>query len=82
MNKCDIVFANLIHFLLLGFAKESEQRPEKLSLRKQLKLKCQEQNFSFVQHQAPIRCGVSSNISQPMIALDFSQQSKNLSFIH
>ena len=34
----------MIYFWLLGIARESEQRPEKLSLKKQLKLKCLEQN--------------------------------------
>ncbi|MED6161713.1 hypothetical protein PIB30_063327 [Stylosanthes scabra] len=50
---------------------EGEQRPEKLSLRKQLKLKCQEQNTNPVQNQVLVRCGVSADVSPFMTVLNY-----------
>ncbi|KAK7411323.1 hypothetical protein VNO78_02756 [Psophocarpus tetragonolobus] len=44
-----------MHYLYTGIPRESEPRPEKLSLRKQLKLKCLEQNPNLVQN--PVLCG-------------------------
>ncbi|KAI4335890.1 hypothetical protein L6164_014488 [Bauhinia variegata] len=62
-------------YLYTGLARETEQRPEKLSLRKQLKLKCQEQNVNTVQNQGLFRYGVGADVSQPMTMLGYSQPS-------
>lgn len=66
----------MIYFWLLGIARESEQRPEKLSLKKQLKLKCLEQNPNPSQNQVLVRYGVGSDVGQTMKVLNYSQQSK------
>ncbi|KAK7265876.1 hypothetical protein RJT34_33501 [Clitoria ternatea] len=63
-----------MYYLHTGIARESEQRPEKLSLRKQLKLKCQEQNLNSNQNQVLVRYGVGSDIGQIMTA--YSQPSR------
>jgi len=68
----------VIYILILGIARESEQRPEKLSLRKQLKLKCQEQNPNPSQNQVLARYGVGSDMGQIMSVLNYGQQSENL----
>ncbi|PON69666.1 BTB-kelch protein [Trema orientale] len=52
-------------YLHTGITRESEQRLEKLSLRKQLKLKCQEQNLTPIQDKALVRVGVGANMCQP-----------------
>ncbi|KAG5049572.1 hypothetical protein JHK85_010675 [Glycine max] len=65
-----------MHYLYTGIARESEQRPKKLSLRKQLKLKCLEQNPNLVQN--PVLCGygVGADSNQPMSILNYSQPSR------
>ncbi|KAG2398905.1 uncharacterized protein HKW66_Vig0086140 [Vigna angularis] len=65
-----------MYYLYTGIAQERELRPEKLSLRKQLKLKCQEQNLNLVQN--PVLCGygVDAGSNHPMSILNYSQQSK------
>ena len=63
-------------FLISGITRESEQRLEKLSLRKQLKLKCQEQNLTPIHNNALIRIGVGANIYQPMSAPVYGQPCK------
>ncbi|BAT76508.1 hypothetical protein VIGAN_01452500 [Vigna angularis var. angularis] len=65
-----------MYYLYTGIARESEQRPEKLSLRKQLKLKCQEQNPNPSQNQVLARYGVGSDMGQIMSVLNYSQQSR------
>ncbi|TKY73289.1 Host cell factor [Spatholobus suberectus] len=65
-----------MYYLYTGLARESEQRPDKLSLRKQLKLKCLEQNLNVVQN--PVLCGygVGADSNQPMAILNYSQLSR------
>ena len=60
-------------------AREIEQRLEKLSLRKQLKQKCLEQNLNLV--QTPVLCGygMSADSNQPIGILNFNQLRENLS---
>ncbi|XP_061364937.1 tip elongation aberrant protein 1-like [Gastrolobium bilobum] len=65
-----------MYYLYTGIARESEQRPEKLSLRKQLKLKCQEQNLNPGQNQVLVRYGVGADISPIMSVLNYSQPSR------
>ncbi|XP_029129318.1 kelch domain-containing protein 3 isoform X2 [Cajanus cajan] len=65
-----------MYYLYTGIARESEQRPEKLSLRKQLKLKCQEQNLNPSQNQVLVRYGVGSDMGQIMTVLNYSQPSR------
>ncbi|KAL9326344.1 hypothetical protein ACSQ67_006989 [Phaseolus vulgaris] len=65
-----------MYYLYTGIARESEQRPEKLSLRKQLKLKCQEQNPNPGQNQVLVRYGVGSDMGQIMSVLNYSQPSR------
>ncbi|XP_019438940.1 PREDICTED: kelch domain-containing protein 4-like [Lupinus angustifolius] len=64
-----------MYYLYTGMARESGQRPEKLSLRKQLKLKCQEQNLSPVQNDVLVRYGVSADMRPLMTVLNCSQPS-------
>ncbi|KAI9117247.1 hypothetical protein K1719_011413 [Acacia pycnantha] len=64
-----------MYYLHTGFAREIEQRPEKLSLRKQLKLKCQEQNLNTVQNRGVVRYG-TSDVNQPLAVLNFNQLSR------
>ncbi|RDX97342.1 Kelch domain-containing protein 3, partial [Mucuna pruriens] len=65
-----------MYYLYTGIARESEQRPEKLSLRKQLKLKCQEQNLNPSQNQVLVKYGVGSDMGQIMTVLNYSQPSR------
>ncbi|KAF7806276.1 tip elongation aberrant protein 1-like isoform X1 [Senna tora] len=64
-----------MYYLYTGLARESEQRPEKLSLRKQLKLKCQEQNLYPIQNRGLATYGVA-DISQPLTVLNYNHPSK------
>ncbi|KAK8465893.1 hypothetical protein PHAVU_009G202800 [Phaseolus vulgaris] len=48
-----------MYYLYTGIARERDPRLDKLSLRKQLKLKCQGQNLNLVQN--PILCGYGVN---------------------
>lgn len=66
-------------FSLSGIARENEQRPEKLSLRKQLKMKCQENNLNPIQNRGLVTHGVG-DISQPLTVLNYTQPSKSLFF--
>ncbi|KAK7328499.1 hypothetical protein VNO77_22608 [Canavalia gladiata] len=65
-----------MYYLHTGIAREIEQRQEKLSLRKQLKLKCQEQNLNLVEN--PVLCGyeVGADSSLPLTILNYSQLSR------
>ncbi|XP_014493373.1 rho GTPase-activating protein gacHH [Vigna radiata var. radiata] len=65
-----------MYYLYTGIAQERELRPEKLSLRKQLKLKCQEQNLNLVQNPVLSGYGVDAGSNHPMSILNYSQQSK------
>ncbi|KAG5153579.1 hypothetical protein AAZX31_05G019100 [Glycine max] len=65
-----------MYYLYTGIARESEQRPEKLSLKKQLKLKCLEQNPNPSQNQVLVRYGVGSDVGQIMTVLNYSQSSR------
>ncbi|KAK2411441.1 Galactose oxidase/kelch repeat superfamily protein [Trifolium repens] len=66
-----------MYYLHTGFAREGEQRPDKLSMKKQLKLKCQEeQNLSPGQNQVMAGYGVGSNIGQAMTVLNYSQPNR------
>ncbi|KAJ1388557.1 Kelch-type beta propeller [Sesbania bispinosa] len=65
-----------MYYLHTGIARESEQRPEKLSLRKQLKLKCQEQNLNPGQNQVLVRYGVGADVSPITTVLNYSQPSR------
>uniref|UniRef100_K7KW81 Attractin/MKLN-like beta-propeller domain-containing protein n=1 Tax=Glycine max TaxID=3847 RepID=K7KW81_SOYBN len=65
-----------MYYLYTGIARENEQRPEKLSLKKQLKRKCLEQNPNLVRN--PVMCGygVGAASNQPMEILNCSQPSR------
>ncbi|KAK7273165.1 hypothetical protein RIF29_14213 [Crotalaria pallida] len=53
--------------------RESGQRPEKLSLRKQLKLKCQEQSLNPVQNEVHLTYGGGADIRPIMTIVNYSQ---------
>lgn len=66
-----------MYYLYTGTAKESEQRLEKLSMKKQLKLKCQEeQNLIPGQNQVMVGYGVGADIGQVMSVLNYSQPNR------
>ncbi|KAI5416546.1 acyl-CoA-binding domain-containing protein 5 isoform X2 [Lathyrus oleraceus] len=66
-----------MYYLYTGIAKESEQRLEKLSMKKQLKLKCQEeQNLIPGQNQVMVGYGVGADIGQVMSVLNYSQPNR------
>ncbi|KAK7330276.1 hypothetical protein VNO77_24466 [Canavalia gladiata] len=65
-----------MYYLHTGIVRENDQRPEKLSLRKQLKLKCQEHNLNTSQNQVLVRYGVGSDVGQIMTVLNYSQPSR------
>ncbi|XVF49936.1 hypothetical protein PTKIN_Ptkin04bG0056400 [Pterospermum kingtungense] len=61
-----------MYYLYTGLG--DERRLEKLSLRKQLKLKCQEQNLSnLVQDKAIVRIEVSNDVHQPIPLSSYGQ---------
>ncbi|XP_019451767.1 PREDICTED: tip elongation aberrant protein 1-like isoform X1 [Lupinus angustifolius] len=60
-------------YLYTGMTRESGQRQEKLSLRKQLKLKCQEQNLNPAQNM--VRYRVGTDIRPRITVLNCSQPS-------
>ncbi|OWM65219.1 hypothetical protein CDL15_Pgr008808 [Punica granatum] len=64
-DSLDPVKAGVLVFIG-GLVREHERRLEKLSLRKQLKLKCQEQNPTLGHDKAIINVGVNAGICQPM----------------
>ncbi|KAL6177987.1 hypothetical protein ACLB2K_049507 [Fragaria x ananassa] len=53
-----------MYYLNTGLVRESERRLEKLSLRKQLKLKCQEQNLTPIHDRALVPVGTGADIFQ------------------
>nr|KYP49534.1 Rab9 effector protein with Kelch [Cajanus cajan] len=53
-----------MYYLYTGIARENERRPDKLSLRKQLKLKCLEQNLNLVPN--PVLCRLNSPVCQSL----------------
>ncbi|XP_048443687.1 tip elongation aberrant protein 1 isoform X1 [Pyrus x bretschneideri] len=61
-------------YLNTGLARENESKLEKLSLRKKLKLKCQEQNLTSVHDRALVPVGTSADMSQPMPVSFYAQQ--------
>ncbi|TQD72389.1 hypothetical protein C1H46_042080 [Malus baccata] len=60
-------------YLHTGLARENESKLEKLSLRKKLKLKCQEQNPASVHDRALVLVGTSADTSQPMPVSFYAQ---------
>nr|XP_028948603.1 tip elongation aberrant protein 1 isoform X2 [Malus domestica] len=60
-------------YLHTGLARENESKLEKLSLRKKLKLKCQEQNLASVHDRALVLVGTSADTSQPMPVSFYAQ---------
>nr|XP_048330190.1 uncharacterized protein LOC107419037 isoform X2 [Ziziphus jujuba var. spinosa] len=54
-----------MYYLHTGLTRETERRLDKLSLRKQLKLKCQEQNLTPVHDKALVRVGIDANMGPP-----------------
>lgn len=62
-----------MYYLYTGLTRESELRPEKLSLRKQLKLKCQEQNLTPIHDKSLVRVGIGTNIYQPVTVPVYGQ---------
>lgn len=69
-----------MYYLYTEIAMENgrdDRRLEKLSLRKQLKLKCQEQNLSPSLHdKALVKIGTYSDLCEPVPLLSYSQRSK------
>lgn len=51
-----------------------------MSLRKQLKLKCQEQNFIHAHDKALVRIGSGAGIYQPIVVPCFGQPGKHISY--
>lgn len=68
----------LIWFSIVGLSLENEQRIEKLSLRKQLKLKCQGKNLSSFPDKALVRVGIGTDMYQPLTLPVYGQACKYL----
>ncbi|XWS37255.1 hypothetical protein CRYUN_Cryun19dG0027700 [Craigia yunnanensis] len=69
IGGCDKTLGALddMYYLYTGLVVRDERKLEKLSLRKQLKLKCQEQNLSNLVHdKALLRIEVSNDVQQPI----------------
>ncbi|PQP93715.1 RING finger protein B [Prunus yedoensis var. nudiflora] len=64
---------NDLHMLDVGLTRESERRLEKLSLRKQLKLKCQEQNLTSFHDKPLVNVGTGADMRQPMTVPFYAQ---------
>ncbi|PPD97289.1 hypothetical protein GOBAR_DD05680 [Gossypium barbadense] len=63
-----------MYYLHTGLIVRDERKLEKLSLRKQLKLKCQEQNLSnLAQDKALVRIEVSNDVNQPIPLSSYGQ---------
>ncbi|KAF5730202.1 hypothetical protein HS088_TW20G00574 [Tripterygium wilfordii] len=63
-----------MHYLHTGLTcARDERRPEKLSLRKQLKLKCQEQNLTPMPDKALTRIENNPDVRHPMIFMGYGQ---------
>ncbi|XP_035543495.1 tRNA wybutosine-synthesizing protein 2/3/4-like isoform X3 [Juglans regia] len=69
-----------MYYLYTGLIREKEWRLDKLSLRKQLKLKCQEQNFIHAQDKALVRIGAGAELYQPIVVPSFGQPGKHTSW--
>lgn len=66
-----------MYYLHTGISRESELRPEKLSMKKILKLKCQEdQNLIPGQNQDMGRYGVGNDAGQVTTTMNYSQPSR------
>lgn len=65
-----------MYYLYTGLTREKEWRLDKLSLRKQLKLKCQEQNLTHANEKALVRIGRGADTFQPAIAPGYGQPGK------
>ncbi|KAG2679516.1 hypothetical protein I3760_11G053300 [Carya illinoinensis] len=65
-----------MYYLHTGLIREKEWRLDKLSLRKQLKLKCQEQNFIHAHDKALVRIGTAADLYQPIVVPSFGQPGK------
>ncbi|XVE54676.1 hypothetical protein DITRI_Ditri03aG0101200 [Diplodiscus trichospermus] len=66
-----------MYYLYTGLVLRDERKLEKLSLRKQLKLKCQEQNLTNLAHdKALVRIEVSNNVPQPIPLSSYGQPRK------
>ncbi|XP_024044023.1 kelch domain-containing protein 3 isoform X2 [Citrus clementina] len=63
-----------MYYLYTGLV--NERKLEKLSLRKQLKLKCQEQNFTPVHDRALVRIDTISDVHQPTPLLSYGEPRK------
>ncbi|KAH9778225.1 F25I16.5 protein [Citrus sinensis] len=64
-----------MYYLYTGLV--NERKLEKLSLRKQLKLKCQEQNFTPVHDRALVRIDTISDVHQPTPLLSYGEPRRN-----
>ncbi|XVF54447.1 hypothetical protein PTKIN_Ptkin05aG0180800 [Pterospermum kingtungense] len=63
-----------MYYLYTGLVVQDERKLEKLSLKKQLKLKCQEQNLSNLVHdKALVRIEVSNDEHQPVPLASYGQ---------
>ncbi|XP_021286156.1 kelch domain-containing protein 3 isoform X2 [Herrania umbratica] len=63
-----------MYYLYTGLVVRDERKPENLSLRKQLKLKCQEQNLSNLVHdKAVVRIEVGNDVHQPIPLSSYGQ---------
>ncbi|XP_034216425.1 tip elongation aberrant protein 1-like isoform X3 [Prunus dulcis] len=62
-----------MYYLYTGLTRESERRLEKLSLRKQLKLKCQEQNLTSFHDKPLVNVGTGADMRQPMTVPFYAQ---------
>ncbi|KAL5544644.1 hypothetical protein UlMin_008428 [Ulmus minor] len=62
-----------IYYFHTGLSRENEQRLEKLSLRKQLKIKCQEQNLTLSHNQSLVTVGSGSTMFEPITAPIYGQ---------
>ncbi|XP_022921955.1 acyl-CoA-binding domain-containing protein 6-like [Cucurbita moschata] len=60
-----------MYYLFTGLERENERKPEKLSLRKQLKLKCQEHNQNATHGRAMVQIGISPDVLQPISVQGF-----------
>ncbi|PRQ16354.1 putative kelch-type beta propeller [Rosa chinensis] len=67
-----------MYYLNTGLVRESERRLEKLSLRKQLKLKCQEQNLTPVHDRALVPVGTGAEIFQPTTVPFYGQPGEQI----
>ncbi|XP_062170810.1 acyl-CoA-binding domain-containing protein 6-like isoform X2 [Alnus glutinosa] len=65
-----------MYYLYTGLTREKEWRLDKLSLRKQLKLKCQEQNLTHANDKALVRIGGDAEICQPIFLPSYGQPGK------